>query len=388
MTLLDLVVHKYYLDSHFTREINKTTVRNFKDITHPGLLNKHDKIMDGSFDAVVIQRITIFEDHRNIVVIPAHCVGILFRFHMGNATFVPSLNNIPPTQDSKREDFVGKRNTMQLLNITLAVLILVYVNAETTQSSTTSKKAVKPSIPETPDRLRITEKLLPYVVKKYYDVTGGKNIDIGLIKNRVTIRDTWLYMRERFDATRVNYRNTYLWGWDCVGIEYMYAFDLLNYFRKQHPPRKLNENYIKGMITIVNKGSCKSRSPVFPKKTLLEMVAYKYFSDSHFTKEINKTTVRNFKDITHPGLLNKHDRILDGAFDAVVIQRITLFDDHRNVVAIPAHCVGIQFRFHIGNATFVPSLNDIPPTQDSNRIHVFRKGKCTLLGPNPLKSKN
>uniref|UniRef100_A0A8D9EVR3 Uncharacterized protein n=1 Tax=Cacopsylla melanoneura TaxID=428564 RepID=A0A8D9EVR3_9HEMI len=136
---------------------------------------------------------------------------------------------------------------MQLLNIALGiVIVLVYVNAESTAPEKPVELSITPAkaIP-VPDE---TDKILPYVVKKYFEVTGGK--EIKSIQNRTTNFLTGKYNCEKFDAFVTD---SSVFKWMCYGIEYWYPFQLLDDLEhEQHPI----EQEITKMIKIVDNGTC------------------------------------------------------------------------------------------------------------------------------------
>uniref|UniRef100_A0A8D8WY45 Uncharacterized protein n=1 Tax=Cacopsylla melanoneura TaxID=428564 RepID=A0A8D8WY45_9HEMI len=140
---------------------------------------------------------------------------------------------------------------MQLLNIALGiVIVLVYVNAE----STAPEKPVELSI--SPVKAIDKTQLLPrYVVTKYFQVTG-RIIRESSIKNRDRIEDlTKVNYREKFDADVTGYSGIRIL--DCRGIKYSYPFALFNIIN-EHP----SEQEIKKIITNIAIGSNGTCFPV------------------------------------------------------------------------------------------------------------------------------
>uniref|UniRef100_A0A8D9EU74 Uncharacterized protein n=1 Tax=Cacopsylla melanoneura TaxID=428564 RepID=A0A8D9EU74_9HEMI len=134
---------------------------------------------------------------------------------------------------------------MQLLNIALGiVIVLVYVNAESTAPEKPVELSITPAkaIP-VPDE---TDKILPYVVKKYFQVTG-KKIIASSIKNRLPFFDSPDY-KEQFDALVSEYRLSLM---SCRKIIYSYPFKLFKII-KENP----SEQEITKMIKIVDNGTC------------------------------------------------------------------------------------------------------------------------------------
>uniref|UniRef100_A0A8D9EUU3 Uncharacterized protein n=1 Tax=Cacopsylla melanoneura TaxID=428564 RepID=A0A8D9EUU3_9HEMI len=141
---------------------------------------------------------------------------------------------------------------MQLLNIALGiVIVLVYVNAESTAPEKPVELSITPAKEALPNEFDI---VLPYVVKKYFQVTG-KKIIASSIKNRLPFFDSPDY-KEQFDALVTDYSAISLMS--CRKIIYSYPFKLFNIIKNDHP----SEQEITKMITILHNGICNISPPV------------------------------------------------------------------------------------------------------------------------------
>uniref|UniRef100_A0A8D8SZM1 Uncharacterized protein n=1 Tax=Cacopsylla melanoneura TaxID=428564 RepID=A0A8D8SZM1_9HEMI len=151
---------------------------------------------------------------------------------------------------------------MQLLNIALGiVIVLVYVNAESTAPEKPVELSITPAKAIHPAKVRNeTDIILPFVVIKYSEVTGKKILEMTIRnQERVFILPGPHYKQEKFDADATESSrpgNT----WKCAGIQYLYPSQLIGYIKENEitpgfVPIIVLKEIIK-KITIVNNGTC------------------------------------------------------------------------------------------------------------------------------------
>uniref|UniRef100_A0A8D9ETI2 Sperm-lysin n=1 Tax=Cacopsylla melanoneura TaxID=428564 RepID=A0A8D9ETI2_9HEMI len=134
---------------------------------------------------------------------------------------------------------------MQLLNIALGiVIVLVYVNAESTAPEKPVELSITPAKEALPNEFDI---VLPYVVKKYFQVTGKI---IKKIENRRRLPSIvpMIAVEEFYAPLVTDYAVN---RWSCDGIKYSYPSPLLNVI-DHHPIEK----EITEMIRIISNGTC------------------------------------------------------------------------------------------------------------------------------------